>query len=252
MDYGRIECPLDRLRGRPCAQFVADGGRGCNVTVPFKTDACTLAARRTRVRTWPAQPTCCASTAEGWWADNTDGVGLVRDIEVNAERSIAGQRVLLIGAGGAGAGVLGPLLQAGPVPLVAVQPHAERRPTEAGAAPCGARPATCVALTQRRLTDPGSPASTSSSTPPPAACKARRCRCLPKCSRLERLAIDLMYGPAAEPFLRWARDATAPRRDGLGMLVEQAAEAFFVWRGVRPPSAPVLAALRQQLWRLDR
>jgi len=181
--------------------------------------------------------------AAGWFADNTDGIGLVRDIEQHADFRIAGARVLLIGAGGAASGVLGPLIDARAAEIVV----ANR--TRARAAALVARHhevAGAMPLRDSALDDCGGPFdlvinSTSSSmqgiqTPVPAALL-----------RHGALAIDLMYGPAAEPFLDWARSRGAQARDGLGMLVEQAAEAFYVWRGVRPHTPPVLRALREHL-----
>jgi hypothetical protein len=113
LDYGRLECPLDGFADA-VRRFAAEGARGCNVTVPFKFEALALAARSTERATLAGAANTLRFDAEGWLADNTDGVGLVRDIELGAGRPLAGRRVLLIGAGGAGAGVLGPLLQARP------------------------------------------------------------------------------------------------------------------------------------------
>jgi shikimate dehydrogenase len=169
----------------------------------------------------------------------------VRDIEGNAAQPIGGRRVLLIGAGGAAAGVLGPLIEAGAREIVVVNRTAARAQAlverhRALAALHG------VALAARPIETPGAGhdivvnASASSlqgaPSPVPASVLARGA-----------LAIDLMYGPAAAPFMAWARAAGARARDGLGMLVEQAAEAFYFWRGVRPQTTAVLATLRARL-----
>ena len=154
--YERVLCPLDGFAASVRA-FAAQGGRGCNVTVPFKFDAPALAAHVTERALLAGAANVLRLDAGGWWADNSDGVGLVRDIEAGAGVVLAGRRVLAHGA----------------------------------------------------------------------------------------LALDLMYGPAAEPFLAWAHDAGAVPRDGLGMLVEQAAESFLFWRGVRPPSTQVLQEMRR-------
>ena len=242
--YERLLCPLDgfeaTLRG-----FAASGARGCNVTVPFKFEAFGLAARHTERARLAGAANTLRFDAEGWLADNTDGVGLVRDVEVAAGVPLAGRRVLLIGAGGAAAGLLGPLLAARPAWVVVanrtvakaqalVQRHADWADTHR------------ATLRASGLDDAGTAfdvvlnASASSLTgaasPVPAAVLAPGA-----------LAVDLMYGPKAEPFLAWARAHGAQVRDGLGMLVEQAAEAFFLWRGVRPQTAPVLQALRAQM-----
>ncbi len=247
VDYGRVLCPLDGFAAGVRA-FAADGARGCNVTVPFKFEALQLAGRASeRARLAGAANVLGFDGANPahWWADNSDGIGLVRDIEQHAGVPLAGTRVLLIGAGGAAAGVLGPLLQAGAAEVVVANRTVAKAQalvdTHAGLA------ATQYArLTAQTLARPGEAfnvvlnASSSSlagaAVPVPDAVL-----------RPGTLAVDLMYGPAAAPFLTWARAQGATARDGLGMLVEQAAEAFFLWRGVRPVTAPVLAALRAEV-----
>jgi shikimate dehydrogenase len=249
IDYGRILCPLGGFEAAVRA-FAAEGGRGCNVTVPFKFDAPRLAARCTPRAALAQAANVLRFDADGWLADNTDGIGLVHDIEqhavaTHAAQPLAGRRVLIVGAGGAAAGVLGPLLETRPAAVVV----ANRTPGRAQALverhwvlaqDCG------VALSASTLDAPGTGfdivvnASASSlqgdAVPVPASVLAPGA-----------LAIDLMYGAAAAPFLAWAEAAGAQGRDGLGMLVEQAAEAFFLWRGVRPDTAPVLQALRERL-----
>jgi shikimate dehydrogenase len=244
IEYTRVECPLDGFEPTVRA-FQAAGGRGCNITTPFKFQAPALAARLTPRARLAAAANVLRFDAEGWFADNTDGVGLIRDIEHNAGLPLAGRRVLLVGAGGAAAGVLGPLLQAGPAEVVV----ANRTPEKAQALVdrhAAVAQAHGVRLSASGLDDPARAcdvvlnASASSlqgqGSPVPASVLAPGA-----------LAVDLMYGAAAEPFLAWARAAGASARDGLGMLVEQAAESFFVWRGVRPLTAPVLQALRASL-----
>jgi shikimate dehydrogenase len=244
MAYERVLCPLDGF-AQAVRDFAAAGGRGCSVTVPFKFEARQLAARCSERAALAGAANLLRFDDEGWFADNTDGVGLVRDIELGAQVSLAGQRVLLVGAGGAAAGVLGPLLAARPAALVL----ANRTPAKALALVAShaawAR-AQGVALAAAALGAPGEAfdivlnASASSlqgtASPVPAGVL-----------RPGTLAVDLMYGAPAAPFLDWARAAGAVARDGLGMLVEQAAEAYFVWRGVRPQAAPVLRSLRRQL-----
>lgn len=246
VEYGRVLCPLDGFEAT-VRQFVAEGGRGCNITVPFKLQAPSLAACVSERAALAGAANVLRFDADTWSADNTDGVGLIRDIEAGAGFSLTGQHVLLVGAGGAGAGVLGPLLQARPKrvvvanrTLVTAQALVQRHAALASA--CGSELAACG------LGDAGSGfqvllnASASSlqgaGSPVPASVLARGA-----------LVVDLMYGPAAEPFLAWARGHGAHTRDGLGMLVEQAAEAFHFWRGVRPATAPVLKALRAELAR---
>lgn len=242
--YERLLCPLDGFEAA-VRGFFAAGGRGCNVTLPFKFDVPRLAARCTP----RAQRAGAANTlrfdAAGWLADNTDGIGLVRDIEVGADVALAGRRVLLVGAGGGAAGVLGPLIAARPAEIVV----ANRSPAHAqtlveahtawahehgvavrAAGLDGAGEHYGVLINASASSLKGLPSPVAAATLAPGA-----------------LAVDLMYGPAAAPFLDWARAAGAQARDGLGMLVEQAAEAFYLWRGVRPQTAPVLALVRRQM-----
>ena len=227
------------------ARFAAAGALGCNVTVPFKGEAFALAAQASeRARRAGAANTLRFDNG-GWFADNTDGVGLVRDIGRNAGVAIAGRRLLLVGAGGAAAGVLGALLEERPAALVLANrtPAKAQRLLEAHAALAAERG---VVLRTAPLDDCGSGhdivinATTSSlhaAAPPVAAAVLRP----------GTLALDLMYGPAARGFVAWASLHGALGRDGLGMLVEQAAEAFHLWRGVRPETRPVLDALRARL-----
>ncbi|MDO9074234.1 MAG: shikimate dehydrogenase [Rubrivivax sp.] len=244
MVYEPVLAPLDGFEAT-VRGFAAAGGRGCNVTVPFKFEAFALAARRSARATLAGAANTLRFDAEGWLADNTDGVGLVRDIEQNAGVALAGRRVLLIGAGGAAAGVLGPLLAARPALVVVANRTAAKAQALVDTHAAWAQ-AHGAALQARGLDAAGAGfevvlnASASSlqgaASPVPASVLAPGA-----------LTVDLMYGPAAAPFLTWAIAAGAVARDGLGMLVEQAAEAFFLWRGVRPLTAPVLQALRQQL-----
>lgn len=249
VEYGRLLCPLDAFAATLRA-FAADESagavRGCNVTVPFKFEAFALAAHHT-ARAARAQAANTlrfdAEAAGGWLADNTDGIGLVRDIERNAGVGLAGKRVLLMGAGGAAAGALGPLLEARPAALVVVNR------TVARAEELVARHADMAlgtTLASRAPHDAGEGfdvvINATASSLQGAAVPVD-----PGVLGRGALALDMMYGPAAQGFLAWADAHGARGRDGLGMLVEQAAEAFFVWRGVRPDTAPVLAALRARL-----
>jgi shikimate dehydrogenase len=242
--YERVCCPLDGFEAGVQA-FAADGGRGCNVTVPFKQVAPRLAASCSDRAALAQAANVLRFDAAGWFADNTDGVGLVRDLEHGAGCSLAGRRVLLVGAGGAAAGVLGPLLQARPA-AVAV---ANRTGDTARALALRHRDlaqALGVALSAGDLASPEGRfdlvINASASSLAGAEVPVDPGRLAPG-----TLAVDLMYGPAAQPFRDWAAARGAVPRDGLGMLVEQAAEAFLLWRGVRPDTAPVLRSLRERL-----
>ena len=222
--------------------FRSEGGKGCNVTVPFKFEAARLATRHSaRAQLAQACNTLRFDGAEVF-GDNTDGVGLVSDINRNAGVDLAGRDVLLIGAGGAAAGVLGPLVEARPRRI------AVANRTQATAAVLIERHRALASQHGVRLEASGlqelpdgfdvvinATASSMSGAGVPVA---------PGVLKHGALACDLMYGPAAQGFIEWAVAHGALARDGLGMLVEQAAESFLVWRGVRPPSAQVLAELR--------
>ena len=244
MDYGRLLCPLSAFAAT-VGSFAQQGGRGCNVTLPFKFEACGLAAHSTARAQLAGAANVLRLDADGWWADNTDGAGLVNDIEHGAGLALAGKRVLLVGAGGASAGVLGPLLAARPAQVVVAnrtRQHAQAL-VERHAAVAREFGVTIAAT---GLSDAGEGydlvLNASASSLEGAGVPVH-----PRVLARGALALDLMYGPAAEPFLDWARAQGAQPRDGLGMLVEQAAEAFFFWRGVRPQTAPVLAALRAEM-----
>jgi shikimate dehydrogenase len=252
MTYDRALCPMDGFVAAVDA-FAASGGRGCNVTLPFKFEAGALAGRCSERAALAGAANVLRfdhpSDRRRWSADNTDGVGLVRDIEHGAGVVLAGRRVLLVGAGGGAAGALGPLLLARPAALWVVNRSADKaialvRRHAALAAAAG------VALDGGGIDRADDPrlgafdvlnnASASSLSGAPVPVPAARLAA-------GALALDLMYGPSVAPFMAWAAAAGATPRDGLGMLVEQAAEAFRFWRGVHPQTTPVLAALRARL-----
>ena len=244
LDYERQLVALDGF-AQAVQQFAQAGGRGCNVTVPFKHEAAQCAdSCSPRVHLAGAANTLVLAQGR-IHADNTDGLGLVADITRNAGVPLAGRDVLLVGAGGAGAGVLGPLLEQGPRSLVVanrtlaraqalVQSHSEL---------AALQKTKLLALDLQGLEHDfdliiNATASSLEGAGVPVPAQVLRPGCL---------AYDMMYGPAAQGFLHWATQHGAQARDGLGMLVEQAAEAFALWRGVRPPAAQVLAELRALL-----
>jgi shikimate dehydrogenase len=244
VEYGKRLIALDEFPAAVRA-FMAEGGKGCNITVPFKFQAASLVSRRS-ARAALAEA-CNILTFQGDTivGDNTDGIGLVDDLQRNAGVPLAGRDVLLLGAGGAAAGVLGPLVQARPRRIVVAnrtvgkaQSLVDRHQTlaQASGVELVATGLDEVAGTFDVVIN-GTASSLSGGTVPVDA----------RVLKPGALAYDMMYGPAAAGFLQWARDHGAVGRDGLGMLVEQAAEAFLIWRGVRPPSAQVLAELRREL-----
>jgi shikimate dehydrogenase len=245
LTYGKRLVPLDGFAAGLQA-FRAEGGKGCNITVPFKFEAAPLATTLTdRARLAQACNTLRFDGERDIFADNTDGIGLVNDIQHNAGVALAGRDLLLLGAGGAAAGVLGPLIEARPRRIaVANRTHDKASALVKRHTPLANSLGVALAVvaldaaegpydvvinaTASSLHGAGVPVSASVLRP-------------------GALALDMMYGPAAAGFLQWAGAHGATARDGLGMLVEQAAEAFLVFRGVRPPSAQVLAELRASL-----
>ena len=242
MEYGRLLCPLGGFAGAVRA-LAESGAKGCNITVPFKFDAFREGRRPTARAKLAQAANVLRFDAEGWLADNTDGAGLIADIERNAGVALAGRRVLLIGAGGAAAGVLGPLLAAQPRALVVAnrtvekaQALAERHAAVAGDTALRASTLGDCGIGFDIILNASASSLHGTAVPVPPAVLAPGA-----------LAPDMMYGAAAQPFLAWAAAHGAQGRDGLGMLVEQAAAAFELWRGVRPDTAPVLAALRARM-----
>jgi len=224
--------------------FREEGGKGCNVTVPFKFEAAMLAARRSPRAELAQACNTLRFDADGIFGDNTDGVGLASDIAHNAGIDIAGRDLLLVGAGGGASGVLGPLIEGRPRRIVV----ANR--TSAKAAALIERHATLAASHGTQLQASGLDVAGAFDVVINATATSMSGAGVPVPASVLKpgaLACDMMYGPAAQGFLQWASGNGAIARDGLGMLVEQAAEAFLVWRGVRPPSAQVLAELRATL-----
>jgi len=238
LDYGRIEAPLEGFE-RSIDEFRAAGGRGANVTLPFKEQAFRYCkdAVSDRARAVGVVNTLVfdgGRPGREIMGDNTDGVGLLRDLTVNLGRSIAGARVLLMGAGGAAQGVLAPLMAAGPRRLVVANRSARKARAlaqRAGASAGGGYGE--LRNEQFDLLVNATAAGLAGEAPPIAA----------QAFAPGALAYDMVYGRDT-PFLALARAAGAAAQDGSGMLVEQAAESFLLWRGVRPDTAPVLAALR--------
>ena len=239
MTYERVLAPLggfaEALEG-----FASAGGLGANVTVPFKLDAFAIAyAASDRAQAAGACNTLKRDDT-GWFADNTDGAGLVRDLTRNLGVPLAGCDLLLLGAGGAARGVLAPLLAASPRSITICN----RTPARADAlamhfsvnGPVAATPAAQLAGRSFDLVVNATSAGLSGDV---------TLRWPAGLFRPHAFAYDMIYADGPTPFLRWAAEQGVERgADGLGMLIEQAAESFFIWRGVRPDTAPVFAMLR--------
>ncbi|MBK1707405.1 shikimate dehydrogenase [Halochromatium glycolicum] len=273
LEYGRILGNLNDFAG-DVRRFVAEGGRGLNVTVPFKTEAFELLEDLSaHARAAGAVNTLIVRDGGLLRGDNTDGIGLIRDLTVNHSFALAGRRVLLLGAGGAARGVLRPLLEAEPAALVI----ANRTAAKAEALASELATATTHHSAFRRQPDPASQAQADSTTTGQPNTAARAATDVSGCG-LEALAgqrfdliinatstgleggvpaipddcltdsgwvYDMLYADEPTPFCRWGqRHGAAQALDGLGMLVEQAAESFWLWRGVRPQTAPVIESLR--------
>ena len=230
----------DTVRG-----FRDAGGRGANVTLPFKLEACALATRLTERARVAGAVNTLTFNGDIIVGDNTDGVGLVRDLLHHLNCPLAGRHVLLLGAGGAARGVVLPLLHPRPTVLTVANRNIERA--------CELREVFARHAGQTALTAGGfdglkgwefdvvinatSASLENASLPLPDSIFAP-----------DAFAYDMMYGAGDTPFLAWARAAGVTRlADGLGMLIEQAAESFTLWRGVRPDSGAVLSRLRRKL-----
>ena len=281
MDYQRLLAPLDGFEST-VQGFVAGGGRGLNVTLPFKQQAWAMLARpsapssastaASTVAPGTARLTSRAAAAEAVntlhfgldgtvLGDNTDGPGLVRDLSHNLGFALSGRRVLMLGAGGAARGVIQPLLAAGVRSL-----HVANRDAARAEALVTQLRASLSASLLESLPEPG---ATLAAEPPlhalaladlagvaaqpfdliinatSASLSGVSLALPPSLFRDCALAYDMMYGAPAEGFLSLARShGAAATADGLGMLIEQAAESFLLWRGVRPPTASVFALLR--------
>ena len=239
LDYRAILVELDGFAAA-VGDFVAAGGRGLNITVPFKEQAWKLAATRSpRAELAGAVNTLSVGGDGSLSGDNTDGAGLVRDLLANHDATLAGKRLLLLGAGGAARGVLGPLLNEKPALLVIANRTASKavelarlfcelgRVEGCGLDDVAGQPFDILINATAASLAGEVPAIADDTVTPESWC------------------YDMMYGDKPTAFMEWSHaQGAAHVMDGLGMLVEQAAESFYIWRGVRPDTAPVIAALR--------
>jgi shikimate dehydrogenase len=241
ISYEAVLAPLDGFEAT-VRGLIAQGYRGANVTVPFKFEAFRLGLPSNRALDAGAVNTLRFLDDE-IRGDNTDGVGLVRDIQQNLGIAIAGKRVLLLGAGGAAEGVLHPLLEATPASLVIANRSLDKAHNMVKKILSVTSEHRAFLLTASAFDDMAhaqfdivinatSTGLTDTALPIPGSVFAKNC-----------LAYDMMYGRET-PFMKHAREAGAQVADGLGMLVEQAAETFYVWRGVHPDTLPIIAKMR--------
>ena len=236
--YSRLEVSPEALNERVVEFFAADG-KGLNVTLPHKQAACLIARERTPRAEMAGAVNTLALRSDGLFGDNTDGAGLIADLTHNLAFELRGTRILLLGAGGAARGVLGPLLEAD-AEYLEIANRNEARAAELAhefstlgtVHGCG-----FDAITESTfdLVLNATSASLQDTIPPIP----------PGVIGPTTLCYDLAYGKGDTAFTRWSKSAGAGRAEtGWGMLVEQAAESFLLWRGVKPETAPVIAAVK--------
>jgi shikimate dehydrogenase len=224
MQYDRLLAPVDGFADAVRA-FVARGGRGANVTAPFKLDAYAFATKLTERAQVAGAVNTLKFDGDVVIGDNTDGAGLVGDITRGAGVSLAGRRILLIGAGGAARGALLPLLEQGPSELVLINRTAEKAQALAdqvkdyGVVNAGGYDV-AAGVFDVVIKDLFGP---------------------------QTLAYDMVYAKAPTAFMQFAAAQEATVRDGLGMLIEQAGEAFYLWRGVRPDTSAIRDIIRASM-----
>ncbi|MDR2710625.1 MAG: shikimate dehydrogenase [Burkholderiales bacterium] len=273
ISYQRLEAPVtadDSGFSDAVRAFFADGGNGMNVTAPFKDAAFRLASGASERASLAAaantlvgnqesgtgdQEAVPAGALAGWYADNTDGIGLVRDLTCRLGLPLAGQRLLILGAGGASAGILGPLLDERPSQVV-LWNRSSQKARNLGRRFAAAYPGAALtivsaedggnALRDRWAFDLVIHATSLKARLNAPDEAAQTWPWLHSLCAPATFFYDLSYADdEATLFLRWAKECGARwRSDGLGMLVEQAAESFRIWHGCLPETAPVFAALR--------
>jgi shikimate dehydrogenase len=240
IEYRALLAPIDGFADAVDV-FIEEGGKGANVTLPFKQEAYQLATRLTTRAEQAGAVNTLIFNDDEVVGDNTDGVGLIRDIMINLNTSIAGKRVLILGAGGAARGVIGPLFDEHPESITVANrtiPRArglaERFAPLGKITGCGYKE---LAGKNYDIVINATSASLSGEMPP-----------LPEgIFAPGSLAYKMMYGLGDTPFRKFAREQGAAMiAEGLGMLLEQAAEAFYVWRGVRPDCKPVEELLQKK------
>jgi shikimate dehydrogenase len=255
IDYRAIDANAETFP-RLVEELAAEGGRGCNVTVPLKHQAWELARKSSdSASRAQAANTLLFENTNGWFADNTDGRGLVRDLVSNIDHQLSGSRVCIIGAGGAVAGILGDLLAQGPASIVIANRTVERakqlqeqfaslacksvlaRETNSSTAPHTNLQA--IALQALQTQDPFDLVINATSLGHDGSHPG-----LPlSMFHRESLCYDLNYSTPAEPLRNFCLNAKIRYQDGLGMLVEQAALSFELWTGRMPDTKPVLEQL---------
>lgn len=222
--------------------FTATGGKGLNITVPFKQEAWELVTERSERAERAGAVNTIKIDGDKLFGDNTDGVGLVNDLTINHAIELKGKSVLLMGAGGAARGVLIPLMKQNPSSLFIANRTPDKAKdladdfSDAGNVNGGGYEA--VEDLKFDIIINATAASLQGDLPPlPDTLLNNNASCY-----------DMMYSAKPTPFMQWAIDHNAKKvLDGLGMLVEQAAESFYIWRGVKPETKTVIEKLRREL-----
>ncbi len=245
IEYTAIHVDLGGFE-QAVGNFDASGGKGLNITVPFKQEAYALVDKKSARAERAGAINTIKFENDSLYGDNTDGVGLVNDLQHNLHIELRDKRVLLMGAGGAARGVVAPLLEQHPAMLVIVNRTPDKAVAMAEAFSdlgfiegCGYPD---LGELQFDIVINATAASLQGDVPPlPDDCLADHAVCY-----------DMMYGAKPTAFMGWAAVHGAEKiTDGLGMLVEQAAESFYLWRGVRPSTTEVIQAIRDELNQQD-
>ncbi|MDI1291438.1 MAG: shikimate dehydrogenase [Methylobacter sp.] len=241
LEYTAQDVPAEQFQSA-VTTFFAGGGKGLNCTVPLKELAWNYVAHKTeRAQLSKAVNTLALQADGSLLGDNTDGIGLVTDLTINHGIALSGSRILILGAGGASRGIIAPILEQTPHSLVIANRTVDKAVKLAAEFDNGGSITGCgfEALKNRQfdLILNATSASLSGCMPPlPTGLLAK-----------EGVCYDLAYGNEPTAFVRWGQENhTLKSLDGLGMLVEQAAEAFFIWRGIRPKTRPVIELLNSE------
>lgn len=233
ISYKPILAPLDEFEVT-VRRLIDDGYKGVNVTVPFKLQAFLLSDTLSPLAQLADAANTLILNRKNIQGHNTDGLGLINDITKNLGTNLQGKRVLLLGAGGAAEGVFQPILEQNPAMLVVANRTLEKAQKMVNKSPNKASASTFGALQGQFdiVINATSTGISDIALPIPSSIFSKDC-----------LAYEMMYGRET-PFMKLAKENGAQVTDGLGMLVEQAAEAFYLWRGVRPQTAPVIKMMR--------
>ncbi|MGO1792474.1 MAG: shikimate dehydrogenase [Oceanisphaera sp.] len=240
IDYQRLLAPLDGFADS-LQHFAREGGKGCNITVPFKTQAMDIADELTERAELAGAVNTLQLLPDGrWLGDNTDGAGLVMDLK-RLGFELTGANILLLGAGGAARGAISPLLAEQPAKLVV----ANRTPARATELAQRFSHLGNIISEPLEALDSGFDIIINSTS---ASLQGETLSLSPQVCHAQTRVYDMMYAQQETPFMAWARELGLEHRfDGLGMLVGQAAESFYLWRGVRPDIMPVLVTLHAKL-----